>query len=144
MDPSDALNIYPEHNNWKKENVLKIPVCPYCSNNANNNVSIIVVQITKRLVISITSSNQFFFFFFFWKWIFEVFNTCISKNLIQIKKIIIKFLSSSTLEPCIMDGCALCLVPKLNQVIKSTSFHYLSQPPTDFIITHQFYIWQYL
>ena len=37
-----------------------------------------------------------------------------------------------------------CFVPcakiKSSQVIKSNSFHYLSQPPTDFTITHQFFI----
>ena len=34
----------------------------------------------------------------------------------------------------------LCAKIKSSQVIKSNSFHYLSQPPTDFTITHQFYI----
>ena len=34
----------------------------------------------------------------------------------------------------------LCAKIKSSQVIKSNSFHYLSQPPTDFIITHQFFI----
>ena len=104
-----------------KENILRIPVCPYCLNNANishwqciNNCS----TNYKRLVISITSSDQTKFFFFLGKWIYEVFNTFISKILIQIEKIIIKLLfqenklppqeeTSSTLEPCIMDGCAL-------------------------------------
>ena len=42
------------------------------------------------------------------------------------------------------DGYALCFVPcakiKSSQVIKSNSFHYLSQPLNDFTITHQFYI----
>ena len=38
----------------------------------------------------------------------------------------------------------MCFVPyakiKSSQVIKSNSFHYLSQPLNDFAITHQFYI----
>ena len=38
----------------------------------------------------------------------------------------------------------MCFVPfakiKSSQVIKFNSFHYLSQPPTNFTITHQFYI----
>ena len=38
----------------------------------------------------------------------------------------------------------MCFVPfaktKSSQVIKFNSFHYLSQPPTDLTITHQFYI----
>ena len=33
-----------------------------------------------------------------------------------------------------------CAKIKLSQVIKFNSFHYLSQPPTDFTITHQFFI----
>ena len=33
-----------------------------------------------------------------------------------------------------------CAKIKSSQVIKSNSFHYLSQPPTAITITHQFYI----
>ena len=109
--------------------------CWQCINNCNTNY--------KRLVISIISSDQKIFF---WKWIYEVLNTFISKNLIQIEKIIIKFCFKmiNFVHAWTMYYGWICFVLcakiKSSQVIKSNSFHYLSQPPTDFTITNQFYI----
>ena len=73
-----------------------------------------------------------------------MFNTFISKILIQIEKIIIKLLfQQDKLRPRLNHVLWMdvpCALSQNKIVIKSNSFHYLSQPPTDFTITHQFYI----
>ena len=112
-------------------------ICWQCINNYRTNY--------KRLVINITSSDQTIIIIIIIRmWIYEVFKTFISKILVQIEKIIIKLLfQEDKLRPRLNHVLWMdvpCALSQNKIVIKSNSFHYLSQPPTDFTITHQFYI----
>ena len=108
--------------------------CWQCINNCNTNY--------KRHVISITSNDKtiiiIIIIIIILKWIYDVFNTFISKILIQIEKnnnkiVVSRGQTSSTLEPCIYGW--MCFVPwakiKSSQVIKSNHFIiYLNYPLT--------------